>query len=182
MTRTLIYGGTFDPVHNGHVEVPRAAMLHLEFDRVLYVPAHIAPLKDESPTTASHRLAMLRLALTDSTWAEISTIELDRKGTSYTIDTIEALRNDNDTIRLLIGADQWQQFQSWHRWEEIIERADPAVMPRAGSGISDTDVLPITPITANSANIRDLVHNGASIDHLVDHQVVAYITQHNLYR
>ena len=75
MTQTLLYGGTFDPVHAGHVEVPFAAMQHLGFDRVLYVPANIAPLKEDAPTPSSHRLAMLQLALGDSPWAEISTIE-----------------------------------------------------------------------------------------------------------
>ena len=177
MTQTLLYGGTFDPVHTGHVEVPFAAMQHLGFDRVLYVPANIAPLKEDAPTPSSHRLAMLQLA-----WAEISPIELDREGTSYTIDTLEALQTEGDSIRLLIGADQWQQFQSWKRWDEIIELANPVVMPREGYAIDHERILPIRPLTATSTDIRTFVRDGASIEPLVDPRVAAYITKHNLYR
>ena len=182
MTSTLLYGGTFDPVHTGHVEVPFAAMQHLGFDRVLYVPANIAPLKEDAPTPSSHRLAMLQLALADSPWAEISTIELDREGTSYTIDTLEALQTEGDSIRLLIGADQWQQFQSWKRWDEIIELANPVVMPREGYAIDHERILPIRPLTETSTDIRTFVRDGASIEPLVDPRVAAYITKHNLYR
>ena len=182
MTSTLLYGGTFDPVHNGHVEVPFAAMQHLRFDRVLYVPAHIAPLKEDTPTSSSHRLAMLQLALADSPWAEISTIELDREGTSYTIDTIEAVLTEGGSIRLLIGADQWQQFQSWKRWDEIIAIADPVIMPREGYDTKDERVLPIAPLTVASTNIRSIVRDGASIEPFVDPSVAAYIAKHNLYR
>lgn len=182
MTTTLLYGGTFDPVHNGHVQVPLAAMQHLGFDRVLYVPANIPPLKECAPTLPSHRLAMLQLALRDLPWAEISTIELDREGTSYTIDTLEALYSAGDSMRLLIGADQWQQFQSWKRWEEIIELADPVVMPREGCEIEHERILPIHPLPATSTDIRTFVRDGVSIEPLVDPQVAAYITKHNLYR
>ena len=182
MTTTLLYGGAFDPVHNGHVQVPLAAMQHLGFSRVLFVPANIAPLKENARTPSSHRLAMLQLALADSLWAEITTIELDRDGTSYTIDTIEALHSEGDSIRLLIGADQWQQFQSWKRWEEIIELADPVVMPREGCDIEHERILPIQPLPATSTDIRTFVRDGASIEPLVDPQVAAYITKHNLYR
>ena len=182
MTSTLLYGGTFDPVHNGHVQVPLSAMQHLGFDRVLYVPAHIAPLKEDAPTQSSHRLTMLQLALGDSQWAEISTNELDREGTSYTIDTIEALQTEGDSIRLLIGADQWEQFQSWKRWEEIIELANPVVMPREGCNMEHERILPIRSLTATSTDIRTFVRDGASIEALVDPRVAAYITKHNLYR
>jgi nicotinate-nucleotide adenylyltransferase len=182
MTSTLLYGGTFDPVHNGHVDVPFAALQHLGFDRVLFVPAHIAPLKERAPTPSNHRHAMLQLALADSPWAEISTVELDREGTSYTIDTIEAVLAEGESIRLLIGADQWKQFQSWKRWEEIIAIANPAIMPREGCDVEDERLLPITPLTAASTHIRSLVRDGTSIEHLVNPQVAAYITKHNLYR
>ena len=182
MTTTLLYGGTFDPVHNGHVQVPLAAMQHLGFDRVLYVPANIPPLKEDASTPPSHRLAMLQLALSDSPWAEISTIELDREGTSYTIDTLEALHSDGDSMRLLIGADQWQQFQSWKRWDEIIKLADPVVMPREGCEIEHERILPIHPLPATSTDIRTFIRDGVSIEPLVDPQVAAYITKHNLYR
>ena len=78
MSRTLIYGGTFDPPHLAHVQVPHAAMVTLEFERVLFIPAFQSPLKDKTPTSDVHRIAMLELALEDAPWAEISKIEIDR--------------------------------------------------------------------------------------------------------
>ncbi len=96
MTKTLLYGGTFDPTHFSHVQLPLAAMRELEFDRVLYVPAFQSPLKNTPQSSSEHRLEMLQLALAGCNWAEISTIELDRGGTSYMIDTIESLQHEDD--------------------------------------------------------------------------------------
>lgn len=182
MTRTLLYGGSFDPPHRGHVEIPHAAMLHLQFDRVLYVPAYQSPHKtDARLASIEHRLAMLRIAISDCPWAEISTIELDRGGISYTIDTIESLQHDEDEIRLLIGADQWEQFERWHRWEDILELAEPVVMPRAGFELDDTVVLPIEPFDAIATDIRTRINNNQAIDDLVLEGVAKYIAQHGLY-
>jgi nicotinate-nucleotide adenylyltransferase len=96
--------------------------------------------------------------------------------------TLEALHTEGDSIRLLIGADQWQQFQSWKRWDEIIELANPVVMPREGYAIDHERILPIRPLTATSTDIRTFVRDGASIEPLVDPRVATYITKHNLYR
>ena len=181
MKRTLIYGGTFDPPHLAHVRLPHDAMVSLEFERVLYIPAFQSPLKEESPTSAVHRLTMLELAIEDAPWAEISTIELNRSGTSYTIDTIESLINNGEELRLLIGADQWKQFQLWHRWEEIVKLANPAIMPRSGIDVDDTRLLSIEPLPAASTNIRSLIERGGSIESFVCPKVSSYIAQHALY-
>jgi len=186
MTRTLLFGGTFDPIHLGHVRVPHAAMLHLTFDRVIYMPAYRSPLKyDEPQTPAHHRLAMLELALRKHPWATISTIEIDRGGTSYTIDSIELLLselNEGDTLRLLIGADQWMSFDLWYRHETILKLTDPVIMPREGYPCQDDRLLPIEPLPAAATTIRELIREGKPIEHLVDTSIAAYIAQHNLYR
>ncbi|MDP7005635.1 MAG: nicotinate (nicotinamide) nucleotide adenylyltransferase [Phycisphaerales bacterium] len=181
MTRTLLYGGSFDPPHIAHVEIPHEAMKFLQFDNILYVPAFQSPLKDKTPSADRHRLAMLKLALTGCSWASISTIEIDRKGTSYTIDTIEALKDEYDELRLLIGADQWAQFKNWRRWEDIVALANPAIMPRDDFEISNERVLPISPITVSSSDIGKLVHSGESIGKLVLPSVAQYIAKHQLY-
>ncbi|MBC8310073.1 MAG: nicotinate (nicotinamide) nucleotide adenylyltransferase [Phycisphaerales bacterium] len=181
MTRTLLYGGSFDPPHIAHVEIPRDAMNFLQFDHILYVPASRSPLKDNMPTSNHHRLEMLKLALADCPWASISTIELDRKGTSYTIETIEAIKDEYDELRLLIGADQWEQFNKWRRWEDVIKLANPAIMPRDNLEVSDERVLPIQPITAGSTDIRRLIQDGKSIEELVLPTVAQYIAEHQLY-
>ena len=181
MTRTLLYGGSFDPPHPGHIEVPREAMEHLAFDHVLYVPAFQSPLKQRKPTDKKHRVAMLELALADCPWASISTIELERGETSYTIDTIESIQNDHEELRLLIGADQWAQFKNWHRWEDILRLANPAIMPREGFAICDERLLPITKLQSMSTNIRKRVQEGGPIGDSVPPKVAAYIAEHGLY-
>jgi nicotinate-nucleotide adenylyltransferase len=181
MTRALLYGGSFDPPHNGHIFVPLCAMEYLNFDSVLYMPAFQSPLKKSKPTAGKHRLAMLRLALADSHWATISTLELERGGMSYTIDTVEALRDEYDEIRLLVGADQWEQFNKWHRWEDIIAIANPAIMPREGTLLQDERVLPITPLLSASSTIRDRIKHSKSIENLMPLEVTQYIAQNQLY-
>jgi nicotinate-nucleotide adenylyltransferase len=154
--RILIFGGTFDPPHIAHASLPELAGRQLGCDQVIYVPAAINPLKQDHPPTAKeHRLAMLLLAISGIQNAKISTIELDRKGPSYTIDTLRALRqqyaSSNDSsraktsrskgakrslpssrpeFRLLIGCDQAFRFHEWKDWQEILTLATPAVMIR----------------------------------------------------
>ncbi len=181
MTRALLYGGSFDPPHNGHVLVPHNAVAQINYDVVVYMPAFQSPLKQNKPTAENHRLAMLRLALADCPWACISTFKLDRGGTSYTIDTIEAMQDDFDELRLLIGADQWEQFNLWHRWEDIIALADPAIMPRKGMALTEERVLPISPFLSASTAIRERIKQKKSIDDLVPLEVAQYIAQHQLY-
>lgn len=181
MTRVLLFGGSFDPPHFGHIEVPHEAMKILAFDHVLYMPAFQSPLKGKTEVAKTHRLAMLQLALADCPWASISTLELDRGGKSYTIDTINALHGEYDELRLLIGADQWKQFQEWHRWEEIIKLANPAIMPRDGFLVDDERVLHIEPLPNSSTDIRKHLECGQTIEGIVHPKVVEYIAQHQLY-
>ncbi len=187
MSCTLIFGGSFDPPHLGHVDPPVAALQCLGFDRLLYVPAAVSPHKvDLPPAPAEHRLAMLALAIDDIPQAEVSTIELDRDGPSYAIDTLSALRNTIDgEIRLLIGFDQARVFSTWHRFEEIIALAEPVVMPRAGGGTLEplwqSRVLPIPTIAVSSSQVRSALAGGTSLDQLVPRSVAAYIKEHSLY-
>jgi nicotinate-nucleotide adenylyltransferase len=152
----MIFGGTFDPPHLAHARLPAMAAAQLNCDEILYIPAAINPLKsDAKPTSKNHRLAMLLLAIADVPIAKVSTIELERKGRSYTIDTLRALkrkyaqgrqqgieasgrhrktrRTESSTqpdFRLLIGCDQALDFHRWKDWEEILTLAVPAVMLR----------------------------------------------------
>ncbi len=181
MTRTLLYGGSFDPPHIAHVQLPHAAMMSLGFNRVLYIPSSQSPMKGEPHTSDAHRLAMLTLALTDCDWAEISTIELERGGTSYTIDTIESLLNNEDELRVLIGADQWTQFKQWKRWEDILRLANPAIMPRDGSEVCDKRLLHIDSRPGVSSDIRTVLKQDKSLDDVVAPLVLEYIAEHQLY-
>lgn len=134
----LIFGGTFDPPHAAHATLPPLAARLLSCDEILYVPAKINPLKvgrDAPPAPPNHRVAMLLLTIADIPNARISTIELDREGPSYTIDTLRSLRaqygeENGPEFRLLLGADQALEFHRWKDWQEILKLATPAVMLR----------------------------------------------------
>lgn len=144
----LIFGGTFDPPHRGHIELPSMVRRKVGADWLLYVPAALSPLKKDSPLASdADRVEMLRLALLDEgeTSAAIATLELDRakesdavdelhpRKPSYTLDTLRFMRRElgeRVTLRLLIGADQAAQFHKWREPREIIRIAEPLVMLR----------------------------------------------------
>jgi len=136
----LVYGGTFDPPHRAHVELPSLARDAIKADWLLYVPAGEggAPLRGETPGfSARERLEMLRAALRGRSRVSISTIEIDRpaqEGPCYTVDTVRKLRAAlpaHTAMRLLIGADQAAQFHRWREARTLIELAEPVVMLRA---------------------------------------------------
>lgn len=130
----LLFGGTFDPPHRAHVELPVQISGDLGCDRIIYIPASRNPLKGDEPVTRDeHRLAMLELALQNVEEAEISTIELERGGQSFFVDTLKSLKNalaGETELRFLIGADQALQFHRWKDWQRILELATPVVMLR----------------------------------------------------
>lgn len=135
MKRTVIvFGGTFDPPHRAHTQLPPLIAEAVGAETILYVIAAVSPFKNETlPTSAQHRLAMLRLATADIPKSEICEIELSREGPSFTIDTLQVLRHryaaDVD-LRLLIGADQAMAFNNWREWQQILKIAPPLIMLR----------------------------------------------------
>ncbi len=203
--RILIFGGTFDPPHLAHATLPPLVAAQLDCDQILYVPAAISPLKrDAGPhASAEHRLAMLDLALRDVPHAQISTIEIDRAGPSYTVETLEELRREYAEpceFRLLIGADQALAFHSWKDWRRILELATPAVMLRPPwdpgrfaqelanvYGASEAAqwrglVLPAPTMDVTATAVRERLALGQDIEGLLDSAVAAYIRQNGLYR
>jgi nicotinate-nucleotide adenylyltransferase len=132
--RLLVYGGTFDPPHRAHVQLPREAAKRIGADGVLYIPAGQPPHKpSDDRTPGEHRLAMLQLALADVEDAAIDPRELERQGPSYTVNTLEALREelgDGVEMRLLIGADMARIFDKWYESKRVAELAEPVVMLR----------------------------------------------------
>ncbi len=136
----LVYGGTFDPPHRGHIELPLAVAREIGADRVLYVPAGRPPHKVGDRTGGEHRLAMLELATRGVEGVSICRFELDRAGVSYTVDTLRYLRGelgDEVELRLLIGSDMALIFDSWREWRVVEALAEPVVMLRGGLGVDD---------------------------------------------
>jgi len=195
--RQGIMGGTFDPVHCGHQELARFAQATLSLDGVLWIPAG-QPWRKEGrpPAAAKHRLAMVRLAAEeDPTW-RVSTIEMDRTGPTYTVDTIEGLLQQDDSVSyvLLMGQDALEDLPNWHRPDRLIELVELVVAPRgeppqAGEqldallpGLSKCVTwldMPLIPFSATQ--VRRLASRGTPLSGFVPDAVEAYIKEHRLY-
>lgn len=201
--KLIIFGGSFDPPHVAHVELPERVRQHEAADVVLYMPAGRAPHKlDRVQTPAHHRLAMLRLALQHQPHALILTDEIDRSQRgepSYTVETLEALAprlKPGAQMRLLIGSDQVHIFDKWKDAGRIEALAEPLVMVRSPERPEDLlaalslpeqqrwrdRLVQLPPVDASSTALRERVRRGDPIDHLVHPDVAAYIDQHRLYR
>ena len=138
--RIGILGGTFNPIHNGHLAAAQDVRDRLKLDKVLFVPSYLPPHKqDEDVPSASQRLEMVHLAVFGNPYFEPSDIEIRRGGRSYTIDTIKALRaaNPGAEYYFITGLDSFLDIQSWHRWQELLTLCSFAVISRPGYRFSD---------------------------------------------
>jgi nicotinate-nucleotide adenylyltransferase len=133
-SRIALYGGTFDPVHDGHLAVARELLKLFSLDEVLFIPAHVAPHKrNVPPVSPYHRHAMLALATQDETRFRISTIELDEPRKPYTIETILRLRDAlGGQLLFVMGADSWEEITTWREWERVLAMVATAVVTRPG--------------------------------------------------
>jgi nicotinate-nucleotide adenylyltransferase len=142
--RIALYGGTFDPVHTGHVEVARRVLQLFEIEKVLFIPAQMAPHKIGRPVTEPiHRYAMLALATQDDPRLLISTFELDAPDRRYTVDTIESFQqalSDSTELFFIMGADSWSEITTWREWERLLSTTNHIVVTRPGYEPAATDV------------------------------------------
>jgi nicotinate-nucleotide adenylyltransferase len=129
-----IFGGTFDPIHYGHLRTFAQVHRQIRFDKALFIPAATPPHRNAPVATAAQRLAMLRLALNEYPEFAIDERELHRQGPSYTVDTLQSLRDDYDgyALCLIIGLDAFLGLNTWHRWQDIPTLAHVVVMQRPG--------------------------------------------------
>jgi len=131
-----LYGGTFDPVHIGHIDIARRVSEVFEIDKVVFIPAQMAPHKIGRPVTPSvHRYAMLALATQDDPQLSISTFELDDPDRRYTVDTVAHFqrRLGNETeLFFIMGADSWSEITSWREWERLLTMTNHIVVTRPG--------------------------------------------------
>ncbi len=190
-----VLGGTFDPVHNGHLALAAAARDQCALDLVLFVPAGQPWRKTREITAGEHRLAMLRIAIAGDDTFGISDIELRRAGPTYTADTLDALAAErlDDEFWFIIGADALADLPNWKDPERIVRHATIAVAPRSGAAvdraIAAVPVLagriqpfPMPAVDVSSTEIRRRAESGEALDAMVPAPVAAYIKDHGLYR
>jgi nicotinate-nucleotide adenylyltransferase len=192
-----VFGGTFDPIHIGHLAVAEEAAETLGLERVLFVPAGIPPHKPDRPITdKEHRLAMVELAIAGNERFGTDRRELDRPGRSYTVDTLEALRRETASeLVLIVSADSFLQLMSWRDPRRILELARMAVAPRdgyptAGPGFLAAEMADLAKrvtfldephLHLSASELRARSAAGRSLRYLVPDAVAAYIGDHALY-
>ncbi|MHB9035175.1 MAG: nicotinate-nucleotide adenylyltransferase [Armatimonadota bacterium] len=198
ITRLGVMGGTFDPIHVGHLILAEQAREKFGLDRVLFITAADPPHKTNNEITqVLHRHQMACLAVEGNSNFECSTIEIEREGTSYTIDTLRQIRglyNAGVDVYLLVGADEAATFMDWRDPYGIQKLATVVVANRPGQEVAD--VLRLLPedfaskvaplqmpgVDISSTDLRERVRSGKSIRYLVPESVEQYILSNNLYR
>jgi nicotinate-nucleotide adenylyltransferase len=199
--RLGVFGGSFDPVHYGHLLLAECCREECQLDCVWFLPAAVPPHKQRRKLTgARQRVEMLELALAGHDRLAVSTLEIDRGGVSYTVDTLEAIheREPGAQLFLPMGADSLRDFPKWHRPDRICQLAMPIVVQRADSPEVDTRVLAgvLAPeklaemrrfqiemprMDLSSTDIRQRIAAGRSIRYRTPRSVEKYIQTHGLY-
>jgi nicotinate-nucleotide adenylyltransferase len=209
MTPIGLLGGTFDPVHIGHLRTATEVLEHLRLDEIRFVPCRVPPHAKSPVASVDLRLRMLHAAVDRAPGCVVDERELGRAGPSYTVDTLESLRADlpDCSLALIVGVDAFADLTSWHRWEEIPELAHLVVVHRPGATMpadgplgallddrySDTPAVlrdapagrilvhTVTPLDVSSTEIRELVGRGQSPNYLVPEAVADIIAATGCY-
>ena len=196
--RIGIYGGSFDPVHNGHINAARNFMEELSLDKIIIVPAYCSPFKKGLAVTPSqHRLNMCNIAFGNTEGFEVSDVEILREDDGYMSDTVAQIREQypDAELFLLLGSDQLLIFQKWHAWSKITDEAtvaaaartwdDDAAMEAAAAVLrsygTEVIIVPIDVKELSSTDVREAVRRGDDISAMVPPGVAEYIWDNYLY-
>jgi nicotinate-nucleotide adenylyltransferase len=187
-----VYGGTFDPIHWGHLVLAEEARTQTRLDKVLFVPSGQPPHKlDRALTPFSHRLKMVRLALEGSDGFEVSSVEADESRPHYTLETLDSLSrlHPNDEISFILGSDSLLEMKNWRQPEDIAARYPLVVLLRPGHDPLEASpvftrrmkVVDGLSVAISSTLVRDRLARGASVRFLVPAPVADYARRHGLY-
>lgn len=181
-----VLGGTFDPVHNAHLAMARAALAGLSLGEILFVPTGAPRYRNPPVAAAEHRLAMLKLALEGDSHYRIDERELAPGASGYTADTLKGLRSEVGSsvqLYLLMGADQYAALPTWHRPDEVKKLSRIAVFARPGFKMvgKDAETVPMKPLPISASEIRARAARGEALSGLVPPAVASYIAKHRLY-
>ena len=197
MGRLGVYGGTFDPVHRGHLAVARSVRQAVELDHVLFIPARQSPLRAPPLASARDRLAMVRRAIDGTPGFEASAIDIDRPGPSFMVDTLQglALQRPMAELFLILGADALDELPAWRQAERILAAARIIAVPRPGHDTEIPEevlalhpkanrrihVHQMPPVDVSASRIRAQCARGRPVDAWVPRAVAEYIAAHHLY-
>jgi nicotinate-nucleotide adenylyltransferase len=184
-----VFGGTFDPVHNGHLAAAVEARHRLRLDELLVVPAADPWQKHGQVVAAAEdRYAMVKAAFTDVDGVTVSRVELDRDGPTYTVDTLRSLAAPDRELVLVVGADAVQGLATWHAVDEIRNRCELAIVTRAGDeqpqppdGDWRATVVEIPRLDISSTDLRDRLAAGRPVDGLMPETAIREVAERRLY-
>lgn len=192
--RTIgLLGGSFDPIHNAHIALAKAAYESLGLDHIQLIPAGSPWQKSNLGASPQQRLTMLDLACNDYPFIQINQLEINRSGPTYTIDTLQSLDNSYKYYWIM-GSDQLANFCTWHRWQDIIKYVSLAVAQRQNSNLNPpTELLnklgnqaishiPFEPINISSTKIRHKLANNFDCSNLINPKVLQYIIDNKIYQ
>lgn len=188
--RIGILGGTFNPIHIGHLILGEEAYSKLKLDKLIFVPAFMPPHKNtEAVINPKHRLSMVRLAIEDNSAFEVSTVEIEAKSKSYSIDTLKKFRSiygEDAQLFFITGSDSLKDLFSWKSVNDIFKISKFIVASRPGYPFKEVpkevETVVITPIEVSSEDIRARLKEGRSIRYLVPEKVRKYIIERKLYK
>jgi len=185
-----LFGGTFDPIHRGHIEVAETVRTALALDRMLVVVANEPWQKQGRPVSAAEdRYAMVAAALADRPGLEPSRVELDRGGPSYTVDTVRRLLADEPgaAVVVVVGADVVAALDTWHEHEALRELVTLAVVDRPGAPVVDPPSgwryvhVPVAPVDVSSTELRARLEAGDPVEDAVPDAVIRFLSARDLY-
>ena len=202
-----VFGGTFDPVHNGHVLTISELLEKLPFEKILVIPNFQPPHKESSQVSYKHRYEMARIAFKDIPKTMVDSREYLRESPSYAIQTVQEVLSEEEKARvvMIVGSDSFVDIDSWYKWKELINLVDFVIMKRPDMPLSKNKKakdlvsvrrfkkdlfensklnifeIEVTPFKISSSSIREKITEGKKIDHLVNTLVEEYIKEHGLY-
>jgi nicotinate-nucleotide adenylyltransferase len=191
MSKVGIFGGTFDPIHSGHLITAQSVKEIRNLEKIIFIPAYISPHKQHAKaSSAQHRLNMLKLALDEIPFFECSDFEIKEHTISYTIDTLREFKKYYDEIDLIIGYDNIFQFHTWKEPDEILKLANVVVLKRKSSHpldfvdkyVETAQFVETRGIEISATDIRNRVHDDLPIYYLVPDKVLEYINENKLYK
>ena len=202
-----VFGGTFDPVHNGHVLTISELLEKLPFEKILVIPNLQPPHRESSQVSYKHRYEMASMAFKDIPKTIVDNRESLRDGPSYAIETVKEIMSEEEGVRvvMIVGSDSFVDIHSWYKWQDLINLVDFVIMKRPDLPLSknkkakdlvsvkgvkkdlfeDSKLnileIEVTPFKISSSSIREKIVKGKKIDHLVNTLVKEYIKKHGLY-